>query len=245
MGFSVLKKLINRFRRSNGSLDIPEHLQVQNNVFLTMRERGKIVGRRESHNVVTNTGRQWLRGLCSALSYPDMIPVDTPASNLNVNAFDAATNVQEDSKYRVRYIAYGVGGTMQGVTPPGVGTFTEVVTRYGLESPVEYVRNGATIFYLAQVVGQDLTDTAYAPNNFTIRFRRVAVETDISYALQPTYGTSVPLSEIGLFTSAANSIIHTSPVEGAGAIGMVAYNTFATITKTPLFQLEVVWEWRF
>jgi hypothetical protein len=48
---------------------------------------------------------------------------------------------------------------------------------------------------------------------------------------------TVPLSEIGLFTNAANPNIYNN--------GPVAYDTFDTISKTSAFNLEVDWTVRF
>ena len=236
--FTTFKQFIGRFRGSR--LLKHESVWGTQRVSLIARERGKIVARRESDNVVVNAGRTWLRGLVSAQSYPELIPPTVAATDMNVNAFDPATDVQTQSKYRPRYIAFGVGGTMQTTTPPGAGTFTEVVTVTGLEAPVEYLR-GATTWYMAQVQDQDLTNTDYAPDAYSIRFRRIAGLTDISYAAQPTYGVNVPLSEVGLFLSSAVPTVTTS---GSPA-GFCAYNTFSTITKTPLITVEVIWEWRF
>jgi hypothetical protein len=70
----------------------------------------------------------------------------------------------------------------------------------------------------------------------------VATQTTFSRvftSLQVSYGPflSVPLSEIGLFTSNANPNIYNNT--------MVAYDTFDTLSKTAAFELEVNWTIRF
>ena len=245
MNFNVLRRLSSLFGGSSGRVTPVADIQVQSNVYLVARERGKIVGRRESHNVTVNGGRTWLRDVISALSYPEDVPGTTSPTALNTTVGAPGCNVQRASAYRPRYVAFGVGGLMQGITPPGPGTFSEVKTRYGLERPVEYCRISSDTYYLAQLLGQDLSDLDFAPNPFALRFRRIIAEADISYAAQPTYSTRVPLSEVALFSSEANGSVCVSPAESTGLVpGMLSYNTFSTLTKTPLNQIELVWEWR-
>ena len=67
-----------------------------------------------------------------------------------------------------------------------------------------------------------------------VTFRRLFLQTEISYSSF----TSVPLSEVGLFTSAAAPI-------GQPFNTLVAYDTFDTISKTGAFEIEVEWSVRF
>jgi hypothetical protein len=64
---------------------------------------------------------------------------------------------------------------------------------------------------------------------YGVTFTAIFGLTDISYG---TY-LAVPISEIGLFLSDANPLVHTNQ--------LVAYDTFETISKTQLFNLEVNW----
>jgi hypothetical protein len=242
MRFRNLRNVLSRFSQRNGDIHIPERLEAETKVTLNLRHpgTGKIEEQRESSNIVVNGGRQWIRDLVSATTYPEAVPPG-PDTALVVSPPPApGSSVRDASGYRPRFIGFGVGGTLQGVTPPGPRTFTEVVTRTGLELPVLVIAG----FYARQILGQTVGDVAYTPDNYTINFRQNFVETDISFAAQPTYGTSVPLSEIGLLHSGANPEVTTSESLGPPT-GFIAYNTFATITKTPLFQLEVIWQWRF
>jgi hypothetical protein len=64
-------------------------------------------------------------------------------------------------------------------------------------------------------------------------FNRLFSQTDISYNPFLT----VPLSEIALFTAAANVHVYNNIA--------VAYDTFDTLSKTNAFDLEVAWTIRF
>ena len=66
-----------------------------------------------------------------------------------------------------------------------------------------------------------------------VTFRRLFTLSEISYGPY----MSVPISEVGLFTSAADPNNHQNT--------MIAYDTFDTISKTSAFELEVVWTLRF
>src|SRR5688572_24229521 len=69
-----------------------DDIVVKSNLFLTMRERGKIVARREGHNIFLDYGREWLAGLIAYASF--------------------SPDVAEDDR-RVRYMGLGIGGTRQ------------------------------------------------------------------------------------------------------------------------------------
>ena len=66
-----------------------------------------------------------------------------------------------------------------------------------------------------------------------VTFNRLFSQTDVSYNPFLT----VPLSEVMLFTAAANINVYNNPG--------VAYDTFDTISKTNAFDLEVAWTVRF
>src|SRR5258706_2181307 len=82
-----------------------ETVEVKNNLFLTARERGKIVARREGHNIWLNLGREYL---ASFIAYASFAPLATE---------------RED---RIRYMGLGVGGTRQSALAvangPPIGT---------------------------------------------------------------------------------------------------------------------------
>ena len=255
MKFRNLLPIFKSLRRPAGDIVIPEDLWAKTNVSITARERGKIVGTRESHNIVVDNGRTWLRGLVAAATYDANFATALDVNPGLPNAVNANTDVFPESAHRPRFLGLGVGGSLQTTTPPGPGAFTEVSSVRGLESPVKV----EAASYLAQISGQKDADDGEAPytmadqpNKYTIRFRRIFLETEVSFDAQPVYGNNVPLSEIGLFHSGADvgnkglaSSTQQPVAAGAVAPGFIAYNTFATLTKTPLIQLEVVWEWRF
>ena len=111
-----------------GGMRFSEDIQVRSNVFITARERGKIVACREGHNIFLDFGREWLSKLIAYASFSPDVP---------------------ESDERIRYMGFGIGGTRQiapsfADTPPlddygPVGGFSQTdvdptVTR--LERPV-------------------------------------------------------------------------------------------------------------
>lgn len=250
MRFSLLRPFLNRFRRGSSGVYVPERFELTTNVNVIARERGKKVAERNSSNVVVNDGRKFLRGLVSVQAFPDAkVPPDPGAGGAwtptVLNVAVPGPHMQAESAFRPRYIAFGVGGTAQTVTPPGKGAFTEVAARLGLESPVYVDTVDAKNYYAGQIQAQDLNDAADAPDDYSIRFRRIFTEDEISYA-GSNFGSpfAVPLSEVLLLSSA-----YTDPGDSTDEddtpTGVLAYNTFAPVTKTPNIQVEVIWEWRF
>lgn len=202
-----------------------ETIEVKQNLHLVVRERGKIVTRRDGHNIWLNLGREYLASLIAYSSY-------TPL-----------TTERDD---RIRYMGLGIGGNRQlmvsyanavpyGVSYPGANTQTDQdPTVTVLERPVR-ISGGALTYpgaggdvWLGQVQAP-----ATHPIASQVTFSRIFTETEVSY------GTflSVPLSEIMLFTNSSNP----NTYNNAG----VAYDTFDTISKTSAFELEVDWTIRF
>ena len=73
-----------------------EDIQVKQNLHLVARERGKIVARRDGHNIFVDLGREWLSRLIAYQSYsPDVYQRDD----------------------RVRYMGFGIGGNRQLALP--------------------------------------------------------------------------------------------------------------------------------
>lgn len=204
---------------------IVETIPVKNNLILTARERGKIVARREGHNIWLDLGREYLAQLIS------------------FNSFGPDTPVRND---RIKYMGMGIGGTRQlalatansaPISPPYSGTnaqddVTAAVTT--LERPVRV--SGSTTNYPG-ISGDAWIGQVSAPPDLSggteVVFTRVFTATEISYG--PFL--SVPLSEVMLFTSAADP----ENYQNTG----VAYDTFDTISKTSAINLEVKWTIRF
>jgi hypothetical protein len=207
---------------------ILDTIEVKQNLSLIVRERGKIVDRRDGHNIWVDLGREYLAGLIAFQSFSPDTPEDPPGNN------------------RVKYMGLGIGGTNQ--LAPGTADSAPLVTAYPgtnvqtdtdptvtqLERPVRVsggVTNppyAATDVWLGQVQAPAVHGTATETT-----FRRSFTVTEVSYS---TFLT-VPLSEVGLYTSAANPLIATNT--------FIAYDTFDTLSKTNAFELEVAWTIRF
>ncbi len=203
-------------------------VEVKNNLRITARERGKIVQRRDGHNIWVDLGREYLASLIALVSYGP----DTPERN-----------------DRIKYIGFGIGGTRQiapGVanaapmsvaypgtnlqtdTDPSVTTLERPVRVSGTTTSPSSPYNPADV-WLGTIQAPPIHNT---PTQAT--FRRLFTQTEVSYS---TFAT-VPLSEVMLFTSAANPV-------GVPLNTGVAYDTFDTISKTGALELEVEWTVRF
>lgn len=206
-----------------GLLKLVDDIEVKQNLKITARERGKIVARREGHNIFLNLGREWIARL---IAYSLLSPL-TP---------------EEDD--RVRYMGFGIGGTRQ-LAPatanssplvdayPGTNSQTDTVaTVTHLERPVRI--SGSSVAYPGLAgdvwVGQIQPATHALPTETT--FTRLFTQEEVSYS--PFL--SVPLSEIMLFTNAADpeNYLNTG----------IAYDTFDTLSKTVAFELQVEWTFR-
>lgn len=205
---------------------IVDTVEVKQNVLITTRERGKLVGRREGHNIWVDLGREYLAGLIACTSFgPDVGERDD----------------------RIKYIGFGIGGTRQNA--PGVSGVAPMSTAYpGTNAQTDEDPSVTTLERPVRISGTTLVPPydaadvwlgqvqAPAPHGTPteVTFRRLFSSAEISYA---TFLT-VPLSEVGLYTSAANPV-------GVPLNTLVAYDTFDTLSKTSSFELEVVWTIRF
>ncbi len=204
---------------------LSEDIAVKSNLFLTMRERGKIVAKREGHNIFLDYGREWMSKLIAFSSFdPDVFENDT----------------------RVRFMGFGIGGTRQiapdfadtaPLTDYGpIGSFTQTdvdPTLLRLERPVRVSgTSGPSSSPSDRWIGQ-VQAPALHPTPQSTTFRRLFTSTEVSYAPY----VSVPLSEVGMFLSDADPSFKSNNI--------IAYDTFDTISKTTAFELEVVWTLRF
>ena len=212
-------------------------INIESNIEIIARERGKIVERREIHNIVTNIGRQFLAETI------------TPAT---LGPGPAFTRTLDQV---VRYIGFGIGGNLQSAAAasaapfdtdyPGTNLQTDTdLTVSGLERPVAVsgTINTPGIPSPAIWMNQIATPGTF-PSATTTRFVALFPELEINFG---TYA-SVPLSEIGLFRGDANTALPNGTAgayPGSGGL-IVAYDTFNTIQKTGLFSIEVRWEFRF
>lgn len=222
-------------------------IEVSVNVRIIARERGKIVARREGHNIWVNQGRQYLAEVISPLS----------------SAFTAHYN---DAPVRVvQYMGLGIGGDSQllniaGAYPtldahyPGQNLYDdETITVPYLERPVKVSGVAGT----GSSAGVWLNQVA-APPVFTgspvtkVEFEALFDNADLQ--LGGSY-PSVPISEIGLYLS-NESASRTSEevydylnppdyINASTRQKLIAYNTFDTISKTVSVALELHWEIQF
>lgn len=214
-----------------------EDIEVSTNIELLVRERGKIVSRRETHNIITNIGRQFLA------------EVITPATLGPGAAFTRTSN------QIIRYIGFGIGGDRQtdaaaAAAPystdyPGTNTQTDTdLTVAGLERPVAISGTLNTPGVPSPAVWlKEITTPPTYPSATSTQFTALFTETDLNIG---TY-SSVPISEIGLFRGDADVSLPNGAAgayPGAGGL-MVAYDTFNSLSKTGLFSIEVRWQFRF
>ena len=212
-----------------------EDIEVKQNLHIVARERGKIVARRDTHNIFVDLGREWLSRLIAYQSYnPDV--------------------VQRND--RIRYMGFGIGGTRQlalakantspiggsgnayeayGATGVGGNAQTDLDRSVStLERPVR-VSGGSTRY--PGVSGDVWVGLIQAPaqhnSGTSVTFTRLFLSEEVSYL--PF--ASVPLSEVGLYTSGADPGFYLNP--------LVAYDTFDTLSKTSAISLEVTWTFNF
>lgn len=209
---------------------IDEEIEAKSNLFLTIRDRGKIIDKRAGHNIWLNLGREYLPQLIAYSSFSPLTP---------------------ERNDRVRYMGLGIGGSRQiapaianapplgGPTPQNdyAGTNSQLdtdstVTR--LERPIR-LSGGATPY--PGLAGDAWLGQIQAPATHTtateVTFVRLFTQLEISYSPYLT----VPLSEIMLFTSAADPGLYNNTG--------IAYDTFDTLSKTNAFELEVAWTIKF
>lgn len=212
---------------------VADTLEVRLNLEIDLFERGKRRRWHQStHNIVTNTGRQFVTEVITAATFSGA----------------SFTRTQDTV---VRYIGFGIGGTRQtdsaAAAPPyadpypggysGTNAQTDTdVAVSKLERPV-LVTNSPSNLWMREIV----TPGTF-PTGQSTRFICSFSETDINVGAF----SSVPLSEIALFKSSAdpslpNGSAGTYPGVGGHA---VAYDTFNTINKTGQFAIETRWEWR-
>ena len=208
-----------------------DNLPVQYNVRISALRDGKVVDRRESHNVLTNTGRAWLATLVGASAYPT--PYPTP-----------------HTPDRVKYLGLGCGGSLQtGNNFLKFQSATVDVTDLEDAVPFRAGSNG-TNHYLKQVAPQAF-NSIYFPSPYRTRFITEIAENEVSYIGSATAGsnqvvdTSVPISEAGLYLSSAQNGGLVTPA-GARTIGsMICYDTFSPLIITPNVMIRIEWELRF
>lgn len=212
-------------RRKNSGLRRHAVIEVKQNLHLVMRDRGKIIARRDGHNIWVNLGREYLASL---IAYASMSPL-TPERN-----------------DRIRYMGLGIGGARQ--LALGVANANPLLTAYpGSNAQTDTDTTVATLERPVRITGSSDpypgqgTDAwigqVQAPATHTavteVTFKRLFTQLEVSYAPFLT----VPLSEVGLYTAGAATNVYNN--------NLIAYDTFDTLSKTNAFELEIAWTIRF
>lgn len=244
-----------------------DNIKVGSNVRLRLLDQpgGSIVEERESHNIFLNYGREWISELAAydasltpfrgdrvrfvgvGIGGTDQTMAYTAVQSMGYSGF--ADDWQFGGYPGSEDLSKGgEGGT--GTAGPTQTDSDPTVT--GLEYPV-------------QMTDQDYYEEVKMPASFPeagiVRYTAVLGYADVSYG---SY-TAVPLSEVGLFTgSVTEGVVNQEypPLDATESRGpyppassnyyppigtrfMIAYNTFATLTKTSAFVLQIDWELRF
>ena len=223
-----------------------DQIDLKSNVVIRAEERGKLRRdlSRDGKNIWTYSGREWITQL---MSYQAAAGTPPPFAN-------------DD---RAAMMGFGVGGNQQSILPIGGTVDTDYPglnvqddsnpdTTY-LERPVRIVNySGSDDYWLRQF---DYLQTAWGdPLPSTTRYVRWFSVFEYGDIQGPWGYPMVPLSEIGLFTSAyfghpgewddiADVYTGTSPYAGVRPVP-IAYHTFASIPKTSSIKLTVRWEVR-
>jgi hypothetical protein len=216
---------------------------VRPNVRIEIRERGKLQGLREGHNICTEYGRTWLAELIGFLLHGP----DTP-----------------ERSDRVKYMSFGVGGSAQGnplasaapvttLYPAGSDPNATTGNEYNedfpvsppigtLERPVKL--SGSTTDPYATAPGTDVWLLSPSSGNFWVTHATTTEATFRGYLsasdlLLGGFFTALPIAEIGLCTDAV------AVSENQAYNPVVAYHSFDTIQKTATMELTFIWSLRF
>jgi hypothetical protein len=194
---------------------IEDRIGVDSNVWLCMRERGKLVpgSHREGHNVVTVTGRNLLSKL---LSWETIGTTDVPYT-----------------QRRVRWIGVGTGTQLE------VTTVTQLAqATLAKASPLDYIvpinyppdfPTSTSVEYSYEF-GVSEISTAGVP----VLVSEVGLFSDVNPA---SAGGTDDVAVGGGVLTTLDPLVATNPP--------VAYKTFESLTKTKDFTLEVRWTFRF
>lgn len=187
------------------------------------------VFRRDVHNIMTNTGRNWVVRRLGAVSYGPEVPHVTTL---------------------IKYVGFGCGGALQ-TNPAFPNTQTELATVVALQDPTPFATVGTLSTYLKAVNVQNATSTYFPGMGRTVFICQVP-EAELSFNGAATrsgvpVGTSVPVSEAGLYLSDAGTQYDPGAPAGqdpSTANQLVAYNIFEPVNVTPNVVLRLEWELR-
>lgn len=208
---------------------LTDQLPVESNVRITVRRDDRVLDVRESHNVLTNTGRRWLAQLVGSSNYAN--PNNLPVHNTE----------------KIMYMGLGCGGALQ--TDVRFSRFqSALVTVTALEDQVKFNQDNG-LFYLKKVNNQVLGNTYFPgyPNGSITKFvielaeSNLAFQGNTAYRSNTAVNTQVPISEAGLYLSGAQTQPQVPSVDNR----LVCYDVFSPIIVTPNVTLKIEWELRF
>ena len=193
---------------------------------------GKVSAVRETHNVLTNVGRTWLRDLVSTTSYADV-----DANGGQVPLADSKSNE------RPRFVGFGVGSVLTSDPTLYYGTQEELPA---VTAPEDWVKVSDTD-YLKELNAQTLASSSFPDASSVVYILDIA-ESEISFAGNTSksgqaVGTDVAVTEVGLYLSGADETAN--PDDADNTSRMVAYNIFSPVHVTPNVVLRVEWEFLF
>lgn len=211
---------------------------MEDNVLITLREHGRVVDKRSGHNVWTEYGREYLAKRITLDSHDPDVHGSAEyiqniqfgiGSNRQANLLSANTPPLSTS-YPAGFDPHAtVGNTYRSENQldPLISTLERPVRVTGSENPYSTAL-GTDVWFLDPSAGSFITSH---PTPSSVRIRAFLDAT----AGNIVYGSfnSVPLSEIGLFTT----VDINSPYPG----NCVAYHSFGTLELTDAIELEVEW----
>lgn len=193
-------------------MHIQDFILAKSNIEVLLRSRGKLVGRREMHNIFVNLGRQHLAYRIGGeiLTYVSQMGVGIGGFRQN--------NPLVDSPPLDRY------------TPTGAHSQTDTdPTATALERAVRISGSTDGPPYQPTDVWLKASAAPDHPASNRARFICVFTETEISYDMFSV----VPCSELGLFLNDKDPLVRTNQ--------FVAYDAFDPIPKTTALEWEVRW----
>jgi len=186
-------------------------LQIKTNIEILVRERGKLIERRETQNIFVDVGRAWLAQYIGG-------EVTTYINQMGVGiGGDRQNNAFADQAPLTVY--------------PTVGARSQTdsdVSVVALERPV-CVSSASHPISPGQDTWLKLMAPPDHPTPNRSRFTAIFAEQEVNF----WQFSVVPVSEIGLFTSEKDPYVRTNQ--------LVAYDTFEPISKTTAIALEVRW----
>jgi hypothetical protein len=203
-------------------------IETKNNISIVLRDRGKIVHRWEGHNIWLKAGNEWLAALIR----------DTGSYLQPGGGYGP---VQPTESNRIRYIGFGIGGFRQSfpVNVPNV-----VWTTYcGGLPPVPIIQSDSDpsvsvleypVFSSPGLWLRPLDVPVMHDTNYIASYTALLGVGDLTFL--PGH-TNIPISEIGLYTNAAN------PASSSNQ--PMAYDACDVVQKTDQYEMHIIWTVRF